>query len=51
MSKAFQDFPGGPVVEHLPPSGEDMGMIPPSFSFGKLRSHMLQGTKEACAPQ
>ena len=41
--KKQEDFPGGPVVENLPVSAGDMGLVP-----GWRRFHMLQGNS-ACA--
>ena len=35
-----KNFPGGPAVENLPATAEDMGLI-----SGRGRSHMLQGNK------
>jgi len=39
----ISDFPGGPVVENLPASAGDMGLIP-----NPERSHMAGATKPVC---
>ena len=44
----MRDFPGGPVVKHLPSSAGDTGLIPSSTEdtglIPELRSHMPQGS-------
>ena len=40
-----KNFPGGPAVENLPATAEDMGLI-----SGRGRSHMLQGNKAIGLP-
>ena len=45
LKSALQDFPGGSVVENLPASAGEVGLIP---TLG--RSHMSRSSI-ACAPQ
>ena len=44
----MRDFPGGPVVKHLPSSVGDTGLIPSSAEdtglIPELRSHMPRGS-------